>query len=144
MKKAACLVMVLLVCLAPLAFGQRREVGEDNPFRTPTVDLWTLVIKYRSFFKIDRIVISKSNPFDMRYAHFLWFLGYPTNALQQFYEALRSKDITTLSDLLSISYLGGETRLLRLLLLFSFEDEEVVTKKIRIELPSWWPIYGPK
>lgn len=146
MKRFAVVVCVALALLgtALTAVAERREVQEDNPFAPKTLDLYPLIQSARAKLGIQLIEIGVRNPMDMRYASFLWLLGFNTQALRQLYEALREFSPTSLKELTQISYFGSPRSLFKLLLIFRFPDEELLAQKgfFKVEQPEWW-VYTP-
>lgn len=141
-RKFAVVVCVALALLgtALTAVAERREVLPDNPFAQKTIDLYPLIQSARAALGAKLIEISARNPLDMRYASFIWLLGFNTQALRQLYEALREFSPTSLKELTGISYFGSPRSLFKLLLVFKFSDEEKLAKEgfFLIEQPEWW------
>jgi hypothetical protein len=134
------LAAVLVIVGGAVALAARKPISADNPFQNRYIPVPELVASMRAMFQPRLIEISAKNPLDHRYFQYLWLLGYPANALAQLWEQIREKPPTTLSELIEIPYMGGASRLLRLLLLFKFPDESTVLPSIRIEKPDWWDV----
>jgi hypothetical protein len=139
-KKAVWLVLaaVLVISVAVGVYAARRPIGSDNPFANRYLSVQELVTTLRTMLQPRLIEINAKNPLDTRYFPYLYVLGYASPALAQLWEVCKDKPPTTLADVLNITYLGGVSKVIRLLLVFKFPDEATILPTLRLEKPDWW------
>ena len=140
MKKAVwvCLAAVLVIFVSWGGFAAKKPVSQDNPFSNRYLSVQELVTTLRSMLQPRLIEINAKNPLDTRYFPYLYLLGYASPALAQLWEVCKEKPPVSLSDVLSITYLGGISKVVRLLLVFKFPDEATILPKLVLDKPDWW------
>ena len=141
------LVLLAAVMAIVGAFGvyaARKPLSPDNPFSNRYLSVQELVTTLRTMLQPKLIEISQKNPLDSRYFYILYLLGYSSPALAQLWETIKEKPPTSLQEVLGITYLGGVSKVARLLLVFKFQDEATVLPTLRIEKPDWWDLFYSK
>jgi len=128
----------LVIVLAFGVFAAKKPLSQDNPFANRYISVQELVTTMRTLLQPRLIEIGPKNPLDARYFPYLYLLGYSSPALAQLWETCKEKPPTTLEDVLNITYLGGVSKVVRLLLVFKFPDEASILPKLVIDKPEWW------
>jgi hypothetical protein len=139
-----CLAAVLVITVAAVVYAARKPIAPDNPFGNKWISVQDLVTQLRMMLQPRLIEINAKNPLDTRYFYILYLLGYSSPALAQLWEVVKEKPPTTLEEVLNITYLGGVSKVVRLLLVFKFPDESKVLPSLRLEKPDWWDIFYSK
>ena len=139
MRKALIAAVLLCVAILPLSgFAERLTLSPTNPFATPKINLYDWVRTIRLAMGIEPIKINERNPFDTRFVMLLWLLGLNTQGLAQLTEyCSRYPAPVTLEQLSQISYFGSERTLAKILIFFSFPDEETFAEKLLVPQEDW-------
>jgi hypothetical protein len=139
-KKGVLLVLAAVagIGIGVLGLAARKPISPDNPFANRYISVLELVTEMRTLLQPHLIEINSKNPLDARYFHILYLLGYSSPALAQLWETCKTKAPTTLEEVLNITYLGGVSKVVRLLLVFRFPDEATVLPRLVLDKPDWW------
>ena len=136
------LAAALVILAGGMAFAAKKPISQDNPFANRYLSVQELVTTMRAMLQPRLIEIGPKNPLDTRYFPYLYLLGYSSPALAQLWETCKESPPTKLADVLNITYLGGISKVVRLLLVFKFPDEAVVLPKLVLDKPEWWDAIG--
>lgn len=133
MNKRALAVVSTLAASLVLAAGfgfasepRRLPMPWELDCREP-VSPWLCVVRaLREFLGVQPIKIGKDNPLDYRYLTLLSMLGFSRCGFWELYELVYLGNCVSLMQLAIIPYFQAPTYLVKLLLVFEFEDEPYV------------------
>jgi len=131
MRKAVLVICGLLVVMVP-------SLAQENPFQKAVIDWYVYVQEWRSTFGVE-LIDTAVNPIGLEDMLFLRkVVGLNSRALASLYEEIQANGpISTLERLSRVKYCGSITVLTKVLMFYTFPDEQRVVETNELLVESY-------